>query len=66
MIYKFGTNTTILEIENDLESEITSFIIGDIELPSYLGEKIELNKYQLFELIGALLSIQSKINKIKS
>lgn len=61
MTYKFETGENSLEISNTKGG--LQFNMYRTEEPSYSGDRVELDRQQLFELIGGLLSIQSKLKK---
>ena len=63
MIYKFNTDDKSLEIEQTYSNEITITIKN---LNNDLQESIVLIPSQIYDLIGALHSVQTKIKNFKS
>ncbi len=62
MVYKFDGQNESLEIEEN------SFTTAIIKIAEYEGDSksFELNKAQIYDLKGALHSIQAKLNKSKN
>lgn len=66
MIYKFESNTgEVMEVKQDCEfrDRVVLSIDNQNTVYEYEYQEIHINKDQLYDLIGALHSLQAKVKK---